>query len=105
MFDTKKCTEEFGVFELGVREKIFCELADISDGFWKLVWDLGYPQNQTEWSNDAWIDLYAAKRKEVTIFAFSEPLKTIFKEFWSKNRHFWWILKIKFLTKLPFPYV
>jgi len=45
MFDTKKCTQEFGVFEIGVREKIFCALADVSDGFRKVVWDLGYPQN------------------------------------------------------------
>ena len=45
MFDTKKCTQEFGVFELGVREKIFGALADVSDGFRKVVWDLRYPQN------------------------------------------------------------
>ena len=47
MFDTKKCTQEFGVFELGVREKIFFALADVSDVFRKVVWDLGYPQNET----------------------------------------------------------
>ena len=48
MFDTKKCTTEFDLFELGVREKIVCARADVSDGFRKLVWDPGYPQNQTE---------------------------------------------------------
>ena len=80
MFDTKKCTQEFGVFEIGVREKIFCALADVSDGFWKVVWDLGYPQNETGWPYDAWIDFYATKRKLVAIFSFSKPLKAIFKQ-------------------------
>ena len=81
MFDTKKCIEEFGVFELGAREKISCALADASDGFRKLVWDLGYPQNQTGWSYDASIDFYATKCKQVAIFSFSKHLKAIFKEF------------------------
>jgi len=37
MFGIKKCFQEFGMFELGVREKKFCVLADATDNFWKLI--------------------------------------------------------------------
>ena len=67
MFGIKKCFQEFGMFELGVREKKICVLADATDNFWKLIWDLRYPQNQTGWSYDAWIDFYATKRTQVVI--------------------------------------
>ena len=67
--------------ELVGREKIFCAPPDASNGFGEVVWDLGYPQNQTGWSYDASIDFYATKCKQVAIFSFSKHLKAIFKEF------------------------
>ena len=81
MFCIKNCFHENDMFELGVREENFCAPPDASNGFGRVVWDLGYPQNQTGWSYDAWIDFYATKRKQVAIFAFSKHLKAIFKEF------------------------
>ena len=59
------------MFDFKVREKIFCSPPDASDGFGRLVWDLGYPQKQTGGSYDASIDLYDNKRKLVAIFTFS----------------------------------
>ena len=47
MFDIKKCSQEFGMLELGVRGKIIYALPDASDGLERPVWDVGYPQNQT----------------------------------------------------------
>ena len=37
----------------------------------------------------------------MAIFSFSNPLKAIFKEFWNKNCHFWWILEIMFQLRFP----
>ena len=81
MLCIKKYFHENDMSELGVREKNFCAPPDATDGFGKVVWDLGYPQNQTGWSYDAWIDFYATKRKQVAIFSFSKHLKASFKEF------------------------
>ena len=47
MFCTNKCYHENDMFELVVREKFFCAPPDASNGFGGVVWDLGYPQNQT----------------------------------------------------------
>ena len=69
------------MLDFKVREKIFCSPPDTSDGFGRLVWDLGYPQKQTGWSYDASIDFYDHKRKLVAIFTFSYALKAIFNEF------------------------
>ena len=44
----KKCFQENVMFELREREKNFCAPPDASDCFGKVVWDLGYLQNQTE---------------------------------------------------------
>ena len=81
MFCIKKCFDENDMSELVVREKFFCAPPDATDGFGGVVWDVGYTQNQTEWSYDASIDFYASKCKEVAIFLFSKYLKAIFKEF------------------------
>jgi len=45
MFDIKKCSQELGIFELGVSKKVVCALPDASDGFRRPIWDVGYPQN------------------------------------------------------------
>ena len=47
MFCIKKCFDENDMFELVVRENIFCAPPDATDGFEEVVWDQGYPQNQT----------------------------------------------------------
>jgi len=81
IFCINKCYLENDMLELGVREKNFGAPPDASNGFGRVLWDLGYPQNQTGWLYDASIDFYATKRKQVAIFAFSKHLKAIFKEF------------------------
>ena len=45
MFCIKNCYHENDMSELGVREKNFCAPPDTSNGFGRVVWDVGYPQN------------------------------------------------------------
>ena len=52
-------------------EKFFCAPPDASDGFGRLVWDLGYWQKQTWCPYDASIDFYDPKRELMAIFSFS----------------------------------
>ena len=61
--------------------KIFCSPPDVFNGLGRVVWDLGYLQNQTGWSYDASINFYATKRQLVAIFSFSKRLKAIFNGF------------------------
>ena len=42
MFDIKKCSQELGMSELGVSEKIIYALPDASDVFRRPIWDIGY---------------------------------------------------------------
>ena len=53
MFCIKNCSEENDMTELVGCEKIFCAPPDASDGFGRVVWDVGYPQNQTGCPYDA----------------------------------------------------
>ena len=81
MLGIQKCFQENAMFDFGMREKIFCSPPDAVDGFGRVVWDLGYLQNQTGCSYDASIDFYATKRQLVAIFSFSKRFKAILKEF------------------------
>ena len=81
MFGTKKCFQENAMFDFGMREKIFCSPPDVFNGLGRVVWDLGYLQNQTGCSYDASIDFYATKRQLVAIISLSKRFKAIFNAF------------------------
>ena len=80
MLRIEKCFQENAMFDFGMREKIFCSPPGVSNGSGRVVWDLGYLQNQTGCSYDASIDFYATKRQLVAIFSFSKRFKAILKE-------------------------
>ena len=73
------------MFDFGMREKKFCSPPDVSNGLERVVWDLGYLQNQTGCSYDASIDFYATKRQLVAIFF----------DFKAFESYFQWILEEK----------
>ena len=83
----------------------------------KIFWDVVWSRQTAYWIaynlrntlQTYFVVKRCVKRTEMTILCetwFSKiNQNAIFKEFWSKNFHFVWFLKIKFHTKLSFPCV